>query len=179
MQTSQEKHNSSTVHKNSSTEAKLLKITRDFDVPVSDLFATFTKADTLKVWWWPKGLYSTHIDLDFTEGGKYFINMKGYENAGGGGMTGHFEEIVDDKRIVMTDSFADEKGNAISSEQAKMPGTWPQMIYITFDFEEVDENKSRFTLSQEGIPNEVQKDCIQGWNESFDKLEKHLTPRKN
>ena len=104
--------------------------------------------------------------------------MKGYEK-GGGGMTGEFETIIENECIVMTDQFSDENGNPISAEKAQMPGVWPKIIFITFDFESVDENTSRFKLSQQGIPNEMQKDCIQGWTESFDKLENYLNGRKN
>lgn len=177
MQSSQVKSSSSTTHKNSTADAKLLEIEREFDVPVDKLYKAFTTVQDLKTWWWPKGLYTDHIDLDFREGGKYFINMKGYDQ-GGGGMTGRFEEIVPNKRLVMTDQFADDKGNAISAEEAKMPGKWQECAYITFEFEPVSESSSRFKLSQEGIPNELQKDCIQGWSESFDKLDNHLNGRK-
>jgi hypothetical protein len=55
-----------------------------------------------------------------------------------------------------------------------MPGDWPKMIYITFDFEAINGDASRLVLSQQGIPNEMQNDCIQGWSESFDKLRQYL-----
>lgn len=173
MQTSPEKRSQSSVHKHSTPHAKLLEMERKFKVPVDQLFAAFTDSESLKKWWWPHGMYADQVDIDFREGGKYFINMKGYEQSSGG-MTGHFEEIVKNERIVMTDQFADQKGNAISAEEANMPGVWPEMAYITFEFEALDDNTSRFKLSQEGIPNELQKDCIQGWSESFDKLESCL-----
>jgi uncharacterized protein YndB with AHSA1/START domain len=178
MQKADTEKNQTHVHKNSTSQAKLLKIDREFNVPLNLLYQAFTSPEALKKWWWPKGLYSDHIDLDFREGGKYFINMKGFEQ-GGGGMTGQFEEIVKNVRIVMTDQFADEKGRAISAKEAKMTGTWPEVGYITFEFEAVDKNKSRFKLSQEGIPNEMQKECIDGWSQSFDKLQEYLEGRKS
>ena len=177
MQASQVRENQSSVHKNSNPQSKLMEIEHKFNVPVDQLFDAFTTSEALKIWWWPKGLHSDHIEIDFRESGKYFINMKGFDR--GGGMTGQFEEIVKNKRIVMTDQFADENGQPISAEEAGMPGAWPELIYITFDFDSVDKNTSCFKLSQEGIPNEVQKDCIQGWSESFDKLEKYLSARSN
>lgn len=165
-------------HKRSTPQSKLLVIDREFEVPVGRLFDAFTNPEALKSWWWPQGLHSDRIDYDFREGGRYFINMKGFD-IGGGGMTGQFEEIVRNKRIVMTDQFADKNGRPISAKEAGMPGVWPELIYITFEFESVDEGTSRFTLTQEGIPNEAQKDCIQGWSESFDKLEKCLGGRES
>lgn len=176
MQTSQEKTKLVSQYKNSTPKAKLLVIEREFQVPVEKLFAAFSTAETLKAWWWPKELYTDHVEIDFREGGRYFINMKGFDQ-GGGGMTGRFEEIVPNERLVMTDQFADKTGRAISAKEADMPGEWPELVYITFDFEEAGASASRFKLSQQGIPNQLQKDCVQGWQESFDKLERFLADR--
>lgn len=178
MQTSEQTKNKTVIHKDSTPNSKLLELDRKFNVPVEKLFAAFTDAEVLKIWWWPKNLYADRIDYDFREGGRYYINLKGFEE-GAGGMTGHFEQIIKNERIVMTDQFANEKGQAISPQEAKMPGEWPSMAYITFEFESIDQNHSRFKLLQQGIPNEMQKDCIQGWTESFDKLQNYLNSHKH
>ena len=175
MQTSPSKENQSSSHMNSTPQSKLLEIERKFHVPVNQLFQAFASPEALKKWWWPRGLYSDRIDLDFKVGGKYFINMKGNADLGGGGMTGEFEEIVANERIVMTDNFADDSGRPISAAEAKMDGVWPKVGYITFEFEAVDDKTSRFKLFQEGIPETMLKDCIQGWSESFDKLREYLS----
>ena len=60
-----------------------------------------------------------------------------------------------------------------------MLGQWPEQIYITFEFEATDqEDEPVARLAQTGIPDEMQKDCVQGWSESFDKLEKYLAGPK-
>ncbi|MGE3263070.1 MAG: SRPBCC domain-containing protein [Bacteriovoracia bacterium] len=181
MQVSQEKNGRPENHKNSTPAAPLLELEREFSVPVSRLFAAFKTPKEIKAWWWPNGLRTDLAELDFREGGRYFINMKGKVNGtdGGGGMTGEFKEIIEDELIVMSDQFADENGRAISPQEAKMPGIWPEFVYITFDFTSLDENRSRVKLSQEGIPSELQKDCRQGWSEMFNKLENHLGAHKH
>ena len=181
MQTKQEKRNQSSTAESLAPSPKLLEIRREFQVPVARLFEAFTSAEALKAWWWPNGLHADRIDFDFREGGQYFISMKGQVQGKevSGGMTGEFEEIVENERIVMTDSFADEKGRAISAHEAGMPGQWPEQIFITFEFEAAGKAASRLRLAQQGIPDEMQKDCVQGWTESFDKLERYLTGRKN
>nr|BFD59103.1 SRPBCC domain-containing protein [Bdellovibrio sp. CKG001] len=177
MRTAQEKPTSSSVHKHSSPDARLLELERKFPVPVEQLFEAFTTSESLKQWWWPQGMYADQVEIDFREGGRYLINMKGYESSSGG-MTGHFEEIIQNERIVMTDQFADRKGDAISAKEANMPGVWPEMAYITLEFESLDSQTSQLKLFQQGIPNEYHGDCIQGWAESFDKLQKYLgSPR--
>ena len=167
--------NEQTVRRNASAnQVDLIEIEREYNVPVQRLFDAFKSPEAIKAWWWPNGLYTDQVNLDFREGGDYFINMKGSRQSAGG-MTGQFEEIVDNKRIVMSDSFADENGHAISAKEANMPGEWPDEIHVTFDFDSVSESKSRVKLSQDGIPPDVQKDCKQGWSEMFDKLEKYLS----
>lgn len=159
----------------------LLEIRRQFSTPVATLFQAFASAEALKAWWWPDGLHADRIDWDFREGGRYFISMKGQVQGKdvSGGMTGEFQEILENERIVMTDSFADDNGRAISAQEAGMTGQWPQQILITFEFEAAGADVSRFHLAQEGIPDEMQKDCVQGWSESFDKLEHYLGIRKH
>lgn len=181
MQTKQEKQNQPSIYEGSAPEPRLLEIRRGFQVPVARLFDAFTTTEALKAWWWPNGLHADRIDFDFREGGRYFIRMKGQVQGkdAGGGMTGDFEEIVPNKRIVMTDSFADEEGRAISAKEAGMPGQWPEQIFITFEFEAAGSKASRFRLTQQGIPNEMQQDCVQGWSESFDKLERYLEDPNN
>jgi uncharacterized protein YndB with AHSA1/START domain len=176
MQTSQQKTGQSSQHKNSTPQSRLLEVTREFEVPVSRLFEAFKTSDAIQKWWWPNGLSVDRINYDFRRGGQFFITMKGSQS--GAGMTGQFEEIIENERIVMSDKFSDAGGRAISAKEAKMPGAWPDTVYITFDFQDAGANKSRVSLSQEGIPNEMQKDCAQGWEQMFDKLEKHLGSRK-
>ena len=121
MQTKPEKRNQGSVAEGSTPSPKLLEIRREFQVPVARLFAAFASAEALKAWWWPDGLHADRVDFDFREGGQYFISMKGQVQGkdASGGMTGEFQEIVENERIVMTDSFADERGRAISADD------WP------------------------------------------------------
>jgi uncharacterized protein YndB with AHSA1/START domain len=158
-----------------------LEIRREFQVPVARLFEAFASAEALKAWWWPNGLHADRIDFDFRQGGRYFISMTGQVQGkdASGGMTGEFEEIVENERIVMTNSFANEKGRVISAQEAGMPGQWPEQCSITFEFEAAGKAASRFRLAQQGIPDEMQTDCFKGWSESFDKLEMYLAHSKD
>lgn len=51
--------------------SQVIEIDRKFNVPVSQLFGAFTTPDAIKVWWWPKGLYTDRVELNFREGGTY------------------------------------------------------------------------------------------------------------
>ncbi len=152
---------------------QLIEQEREFKVSVDRLFSAFTHSEAIKAWWWPKGLRAGTAEIDFKTGGRYFINMEGSEH-GDGGMTGEFEQIVENKFIVMSDQFADKNGRAITAAEAKMPGQWPDKVYITFEFLPAEKNSSRLNFSQKGIPKEMYIDCMQGWTEMFDKLESYL-----
>lgn len=179
MQPSQQRPQQTSPHRNSTPQSKLLTMERKFNVPVDQLYYAFTTPESLKEWWWPQGLYADKVEVDLREGGRLFINMKGNPNLGGGGMTGTFEEIETNKRIVITDNFANDKGQPITAKEANMPGEWPKQGFITFEFKALDDNTSRFNLYQEGVPNELQDDCIKGWTESFDKLDAYLKKGKH
>jgi uncharacterized protein YndB with AHSA1/START domain len=75
---------------------------------------------------------------------------------------------------VVTDSFADEKGNVVPASEYGMPGDFPEEMLITVEFTEVD-GKTKMTLRHEGLPaGEIQDGANQGWNESFDKMAETL-----
>lgn len=144
MQTS-ENSNQTQTSKNLKADSGSVEVIRDFDVPVNELFEAFTSVEALKIWWWPRGLYTDQVEIDFREGGKYFFNRKGFDE---GELAGHFKEIVPNKRIVMSD--------------------------IAFEFEKLSSRRSRIILSQDGIPEAMREETIKGCNESFDKLEAYL-----
>ena len=76
-------------------------------------------------------------------------------------------------RIVLTDSFADEKGNVVPASHYGMPGEWPLELLVTVTLEE-DGEKTIMTLQHEGIPTGMLSDFEAGWSGSFDKLAENL-----
>jgi uncharacterized protein YndB with AHSA1/START domain len=124
-----------------------------------------------KKWWGPSDYTCTFCKIDLNVGGKYLSNMKnkkGEEMFG----TGVYKEIVPKKKLVMTDNFSDEKGN-ITGPPKGMPGDWSKEMVVTIDLQDKN-GKTEFSLTHQGLPVEAYEDCIKGWNESLDKLEKNL-----
>jgi uncharacterized protein YndB with AHSA1/START domain len=87
--------------------------------------------------------------------------------------TGVYRHIVPLKRIVCTDSFADEKGKVVPASEYGMLGDWPLELLVTVSFAE-EGGRTSMTLHHVGIPPEIADACRIGWNESFDKLAKSL-----
>jgi uncharacterized protein YndB with AHSA1/START domain len=150
---------------------KTLSIKRIVDLPIDTVWKAWTDPETYKKWWGPYDYTCTYCKIDLEVGGNYLSNMKnekGEEIFG----TGTYKEIVPKKKLVMTDNFSDANGN-ITGPPKGMQGDWSKELLITVELQEKNE-KTELSLTHEGMPVEVYDDCIKGWNESFDKLEKNL-----
>jgi uncharacterized protein YndB with AHSA1/START domain len=155
-------------------QSKPITITRMFDVPLDRVWKAWTDPKEMKKWWGPKGFTAPTVEIDFKIGGVYLNCMRSPEGQDFWS-TGVYSEIMPMEKLVMTDSFADEKGTPVPASHYGMKGDWPADSKITVTFEKYDNgNKTKMALTHEGIPPSEQKDCEQGWNESFDKLMESL-----
>ena len=157
----------------------VLKIERIFDAPRELVWKAWSDPELYKKWWGPKIFTAPVIKIDFRVGGKFLGCMRGIAGDFSGKdfwSTGTYKEIVPMEKIVVTDSFSDEKGNIVSSEHYGMKGM-PLEMLVTVTFEEMPDGKTKMTLKHEGIkdiPDEHRKGMDQGWKESFDKLAEHV-----
>jgi uncharacterized protein YndB with AHSA1/START domain len=162
----QEKRNSSVTD----LEKRELTIIRFFDAPVKLVWKAWTEPEHFKKWWGPKNYTAPACKMDFKVGSKYHFCMQSPDGKDFWS-TGVYREIVPRKKIVFTDSFADEKGNVVPASYYEMPGEdWPLETTVTVAFEE-NGGKTKMTLKHVGIPvGEMKEMTGVGWNESFDKL---------
>jgi uncharacterized protein YndB with AHSA1/START domain len=150
-----------------------LMITRIFAAPPSLVFRSWTNPKYLASWWGPKGFTAPLCNIDLRIGGKYHFCMRSPDGKDYYS-TGVYREIVNPKRIVCTDSFADEKGNIVPATHYGMKGDFPLEMLVTVTFEEF-EGKTKLTLKHDGFPIGDMSDLAKtGWNESFDKLAESL-----
>jgi uncharacterized protein YndB with AHSA1/START domain len=160
-----------TTGKNSSSESakSMLVITRVFDAPRELIWKAWTKPETSMKWWGPKGFTCPVCRIDLRVGGAYFNCMRSPEGQDYWS-TGVYREIVPPKRLVCTDSFADEQGNIVPATHYGMSADFPLEMLVTVTFEE-EAGKTRLTLEHAGLPpGEDLDNCRVGWSESFDKL---------
>jgi uncharacterized protein YndB with AHSA1/START domain len=156
-----------------------LYITRIFDAPLELVWQAFTDPDKMMLWWGPKTYTTPVLKMDFRVGGKYLYCMRSPEGQDYWG-AGVVREIVDRKRIVYTDSFADEKGNIVQASHYGMAADMPLELLVTLTFEEFRNGKTRLTLRHAGLPEgEMSEGTAVGWNESFDKLAAFLMKPKS
>ena len=147
-------------------------IHRVFDLPVSKVWQAWTEAEYFKKWWGPKGFTCPSSEMEARVGGRYLSCMRGPDGKEFWA-TGVVKELVPGKKLVVTDSFSDEKGNIKNASEYGMPGKWPNELLITVNLEGTN-GTTKFKLQHEGIPEEMREDCIKGWNESLDKLEENI-----
>jgi uncharacterized protein YndB with AHSA1/START domain len=84
--------------------------------------------------------------------------------------TGEYLEISAPNKLVYTDSFSDENGNAIPPPQDVTSHGMPQNVKVTVVLIE-KEGKTIMTLIHEGIPEDEMKQMAERiWNEAFDKM---------
>jgi uncharacterized protein YndB with AHSA1/START domain len=148
-------------------------INRVFNLPISVVWLAWTDAEYFKKWWGPRGFTCPSSKMEARVGGKYLSCMRGPDGKEFWS-TGVVKELIPERKLVVTDSFSDEKGNIKPASEYGMPGDWPKELLITVYLEEAD-GATKMKLKHLGIPNEMREDCIKGWNESFDKLEENIT----
>ena len=147
-------------------------INRVFDLPISKVWRAWTEAEEFKKWWGPKDFTCPSSKMEAKVGGKYLNCMRGPDGKEYWS-TGIVKELIPERKLVVTDNFSDEKGNIKPASDYGVPGNWPKELLITVYLEEAD-GATKLKLRHQGIPDEAREDCIKGWNESLDKLEKNI-----
>jgi uncharacterized protein YndB with AHSA1/START domain len=157
-------------HKRNTEQSPLVEITRILQAPVEWIWKAWSDSEIIKQWWGPTGYTSKYAETDFRIGGKYLFDM---ESPDGEVIwnTGLYEEIIPHQKIVYTTHFSDEDGNIILGKDIGMPGHWPTKLYVTIEFEKLEDNQTKMVLRHEGIPKEVHHNFASSWNQSLDKFQ--------
>jgi len=146
-----------------------LIITRVFDAPREKVWKAWTIPEEVRKWWGPKNFTAPISKIDLRVGGRYLSCMRGPDGKDYWS-TGVYRELVPMERIVVTDSFADEKGNVVPASHYGMTEDFPLELLVTVTFEQLG-NKTKMVLRHEGIPSGMMREMTEtGWGESFDKL---------
>jgi len=151
-----------------STRARVLTYTRTFGAPGELVWKAWTVPGFLGRWWGPKVFTAPIIRIDLREGGVYLWCMRSPEGRDFCN-TGEYLEIVPMERIVFTQRFADAEGNVVPAEDFGLPGDWPSEIVVSVTFESL-RGKTKITVKETGIPDEMSGPASAGMNESLDKL---------
>src|SRR2546426_247621 len=158
--------------------SKPFVIARTFDAPRDKVWKAWTERDRLMQWFTPKGFKMTTAKLDLRPGGMFHYCMR---SADGKEMWGKFvyREIAAPNRIVVVNSFSDEKGGIT---RHPMVATWPREMLSTFTLAEQD-GKTTVTIEWTPLnPTDKERKTFdgahegmkQGWTGTFDQLAEYL-----
>jgi len=142
---------------------------RTFDASQDKVWRVWTDADSMKHWWGPRGYTAPFIRNDLRVGETYLWAMRSPK----GEMfwnTGVYKEVVPNKRIVSTISFADETGKAIPGSKVPVPGRWPDAVTVTVEFSE-SSGKTKVTVTEVGMPLILKILSRVAWDQQFDKID--------
>lgn len=153
--------------------ARDLVITRVFDAPRDLVWDAWTKPEHFMKWWGPREFTSPACKMDMRKGGRYLWLMRGPDGKDYW-TAGEFKAVEPKSRIVYTDNFSDEKGNAVPASHYGLGGDWPETTLVTITLEDLGD-RTRMTLRHEGLPAGEMSDMTgMGWMESFDKMAEAL-----
>ena len=156
-----------------STATDMLVIERTFAAPREMVWKAWTDCEHVMRWWGPKDFTSPACEIDLRVGGKYLFCMRSADGKDYWS-TGVYREIVPMERLVVTDSFSDERGNVVPPAQYGMDASWPTETLSTVTFEEQD-GRTKLTLRSD-VPRVLAErfGAVEGWSQSFDKLADYL-----
>jgi uncharacterized protein YndB with AHSA1/START domain len=85
--------------------------------------------------------------------------------------TGEYREVVENERLVYTESMSDENGNVLSPSDAGMPPGHPVTTEVTIELTDLG-GRTMMVLTHAGIP--AGSPGAAGWAMAFSKLAAHV-----
>jgi uncharacterized protein YndB with AHSA1/START domain len=149
---------------------------RSFDAPVDLIWQMWTNPEHFKAWYGPDGATIPVAKMDVRVGGTRLVCMEMQSPNGPMQMwfTGDYREIVENERLVYTESMADEDGNVLAPSAMGMPEGHPTTTEITVEFQEVN-GRTKMVMTHAGIPSD--SPGATGWIMAFDKLAAYVATR--
>jgi len=150
-----------------------IAISQIFHAPRKLVFDAWTKPDRMMEWMGPRGFTCPFCTVDLHVGGSCFFSLRSPDGVDFWNKS-IYKEIIRPEKLVYLDSFADSEGTIVPASYYGITDEWPLQALVTVTFEDHN-SQTLLTLYHQGIPAGENRDqCVEGWNESFDKLEEYL-----
>ena len=160
-----------------SEERRWVRIERDFDAPVAEIWDMWTDPELFKAWYGPRGMSVPVAEMDVVVGGtrKICMEMTSPERTMTMWFTGVYKEVSPPNRLVYTESMCDENGTLIPPQSMGMPDDFPDITEIIVELTDTGCG-TRMTMVHVGV--EEGTAGAGGWNQAFDKLFELVSKRK-
>jgi uncharacterized protein YndB with AHSA1/START domain len=144
-------------------------IERSFDAPVELVWQMWTDPQHFAGWYGPIGAEIPVANMDVRVGGRRLVSMEVQTPGGLMQMwfTGEYREVVENRRLVYTESMSDEDGNVVSPTDMGMPAEHPTTTEIRVELEDIG-GRTKMVLTHAGIP--ADSPGAAGWTMALDKL---------
>ena len=135
-----------------------LEVGRVINAPIERVWQAWTDPAEMKKWYAPEVLITPEAEVDLKVGGAYRIVMEG-----------------EDGRHVAVGTFTAVEAPRKLKFSWKWEGSPEGETNVTITLEEIEGGKTNVTLTHEGFADEESKDMHeQGWESTFNKLEKYV-----
>lgn len=153
-------------------------IERSFDAPVDLIWRMWTDPEHFKAWYGPEGASIPVAKMDVRVGGTRLVCMEVQAPSGPMQMwfTGEYREVVENQRLVYTESMSDEHGNVASPSDTNVPEGHPTTTEVRVELEESG-GGTTMVMTHLGIP--AGSPGAVGWTMALDKLAAHVAARSD
>jgi uncharacterized protein YndB with AHSA1/START domain len=148
-------------------------IERILDAPTDLVWQLWTDPEHFKAWYGPGGATVPVANMDVRVGGTRLVCMEMETPDGTMQMwfTGEYREIVENVRLVYTESMSDENGNVVAPSDMGMPDGHPTTTEVMVELEDVG-GRTKMVMTHAGVP--ADSPGAVGWAMAFDKLAAHV-----
>jgi uncharacterized protein YndB with AHSA1/START domain len=153
--------------------AKNVVIERSFDAPPDLIWQMWTDSEHFAAWYGPTGAAIPVAEMDVRVGGTRLVCMQMETPNGSMQMwfTGEYREVVENERLVYTESMSDEHGNVKSASEMGMPEGHPTTTEVIVELASSG-GGTKMVMTHAGVP--ADSPGATGWNMAFDKLTAHV-----
>jgi len=151
------------------TEGREIIFTRTFHAPRELVFETYTTCEHLMNWWGPRTWPLGYCEMDFRPGGQWHYCMKGPNEGDESWGIAKYKEIAKPEKIIYNDYFSDKDGNI----NTDMPA-FDTMVTFKADGKNTIVKVASKVGSKEEVEKLVEMGMIEGFTETWDRLEEHL-----
>jgi uncharacterized protein YndB with AHSA1/START domain len=152
------------------TDNDAVVIERTFDAPVSLVWKMWTDPEHFKAWYGPDGATIPVAKMDVRVGGSRLVCME--VSTPGGPMkmwfTGEYREVVENQRLVYTESMSDEHGNVTAPPAM---AEHPAATEVRVELQDLL-GRTRMVMTHAGIA--ADSPGAAGWAMALDKLATHV-----
>jgi uncharacterized protein YndB with AHSA1/START domain len=148
-------------------------IERSFDASLDLIWQMWTDPEHFKAWYGPDGASIPVAEMDVRVGGTRRVCMEMQSPDGPMQMwfVGEYREVVENERLVYTESMSDKNGNLSSPSDMGMPKGHPMTTEVRVELQDLG-GRTKMVMTHAGIRGD--SPGAAGWAMALDKLAAHV-----